>query len=126
MAGDAHGTLYTYRSVTRALPVVDEAEADESRRIAFAEAQQRIGQALGEIALNAIPQHRLQRLVIAGGETSGAVVQALGVTGLRIGPEIDPGVPWTETVNEPHMALALKSGNFGAPDFFMKSLAMLP
>ena len=66
-----------------------------------------------------------RRLVVAGGETSGAVVSALGVRALRIGPEIDPGVPWTETLDDPHLALALKSGNFGARDFFVKALAML-
>ena len=66
-----------------------------------------------------------RRLVVAGGETSGAVVSALGVRALRIGPEIDPGVPWTETLDDPHLALALKSGNFGARDFFVKALEML-
>ncbi len=62
------------------------------------------------------------RLVVAGGETSGAVVQRLGVRSLRIGPEIDPGVPWTYA--EPvGLHLALKSGNFGARDFFLKAFA---
>ena len=61
------------------------------------------------------------RLVVAGGETSGAVVSALDVTALRIGPEIDPGVPWTASVGARRILLALKSGNFGAPDFFTKA-----
>jgi uncharacterized protein YgbK (DUF1537 family) len=61
------------------------------------------------------------RYLIAGGETSGAVVAALGVSALRIGPEIDPGVPWTRSIGAPNVALALKSGNFGAPDFFLKA-----
>jgi uncharacterized protein YgbK (DUF1537 family) len=65
------------------------------------------------------------RLVVAGGETSGAVVSALGVTALRIGPEIDPGVPWTASVGKRPLLLALKSGNFGAPDFFTKAFAGL-
>ncbi|MBW6399640.1 four-carbon acid sugar kinase family protein [Roseomonas sp. HJA6] len=60
------------------------------------------------------------RLVVAGGETSGAVVTRLGVTSLRIGPEIDPGVPWTYA-NPTGLHLALKSGNFGARDFFLKA-----
>ena len=68
----------------------------------------------------------VRRLIVAGGETAGAVVGRLGVTGLRIGPEIDPGVPWTMTLNDPPLALALKSGNFGAPDFFLKSFEALP
>ena len=68
----------------------------------------------------------VRRLVVAGGETSGAVVQRLGVRALRIGGEIDPGVPWTyaEGSGEP-MLLALKSGNFGAPDFFTKAFGVL-
>ena len=68
----------------------------------------------------------VRRLVVAGGETSGAVVNALDITGLRIGPQIDPGVPWTASLNEPALALALKSGNFGTPDFFTKAFARLP
>lgn len=67
------------------------------------------------------------RFVVAGGETSGAVVNALGVKGLQIGPEIDPGVPWTLSIDAKRpMALALKSGNFGAPDFFLRSLEQKP
>jgi uncharacterized protein YgbK (DUF1537 family) len=65
------------------------------------------------------------RFLIAGGETSGAVVAALGVSALHIGPEIDPGVPWTRSIGVPDVALALKSGNFGAPDFFLKAWKML-
>lgn len=70
-----------------------------------------------------------RRLIVAGGETAGAVVQALGVTGLRIGRQIDPGVPWTVSLpgslGEPTLALALKSGNFGAPDFFLRAFSVL-
>ena len=67
----------------------------------------------------------VRRLVVAGGETSGAVVEALGVKALRIGQEIDPGVPWTLSLGEPGIFLALKSGNFGGPDFFEKSFQVL-
>jgi uncharacterized protein YgbK (DUF1537 family) len=66
-----------------------------------------------------------RRFVVAGGETAGAIVQALGVTGLRIGRQIDPGVPWTMSLGEPALALALKSGNFGAPDFFLRAFSVL-
>lgn len=67
----------------------------------------------------------MHRFVVAGGETSGAVVQALGVSRLRIGAPIDPGVPWT-IGDGPHgpIALALKSGNFGGTDFFTRALAL--
>ena len=67
----------------------------------------------------------VNRLVVAGGETSGAVVGALDITALRIGREIDPGVPWTASVGGKPMLLALKSGNFGAPDFFTKAFEQL-
>ncbi len=74
---------------------------------------------------NALPQLGYTRLIVAGGETSGAVVAALGIKVLAIGPEIDPGVPWTMSKSQPTMALALKSGNFGGNDFFLKAWNML-
>ncbi|MBV9858487.1 MAG: four-carbon acid sugar kinase family protein [Alphaproteobacteria bacterium] len=100
---------------------------------AVAEAQARLGrEAAGtavENTLAAIARglvaRGVRRLVIAGGETAGAIVQALGIAGLRIGPQIDPGVPWTASLGEPTLALALKSGNFGAPDFFLRAFEVL-
>ncbi len=58
-------------------------------------------------------------LIVAGGETSGAVLQALGVERLSIGPEIAPGVPWTRSLDHKDLVIAAKSGNFGAHDFFL-------
>ena len=66
----------------------------------------------------------VRQLVVAGGETSGACVQALGITQLRIGAQIDPGVPWCFTA-ERGLHLALKSGNFGGLDFFRRAFASL-
>jgi len=88
------------------------------------EAGAMIERTLAEVA-RAMRAAGTRRFVVAGGETSGAVVQALDVKALRIGPQIDPGVPWTETVESEPVALTLKSGNFGAVDFFAKSLALL-
>jgi len=68
----------------------------------------------------------VRRFVVAGGETSGAVAEALDVRALAIGPEIAPGVPWTASLGGEPMLLALKSGNFGGPDFFMKAFENLP
>jgi len=65
------------------------------------------------------------RLVVAGGETSGSVVAGLGLDAVAIGPEIDPGVPALAAAGRRPIALALKSGNFGAEDFFSKALRML-
>jgi 3-dehydrotetronate 4-kinase len=73
----------------------------------------------------ALVESGVKRLVVAGGETSGAVVLALGLQSLSIGPEIDPGVPALASADGKPLALALKSGNFGAPDFFSKALTSL-
>jgi uncharacterized protein YgbK (DUF1537 family) len=67
----------------------------------------------------------VRRFVVAGGETSGAVVEALAVKALAIGPEIAPGVPWTAALGAAPCLLALKSGNFGGPDFFARAFEVL-
>ena len=72
----------------------------------------------------ALVADKVRRLVVAGGETSGAVVGALGVKALAIGPQIDPGVPWTRVLGPQPLLLALKSGNFGRTDFFTRALDM--
>ena len=98
-----------------------------------AEAQQRHGR---EQVANAVEQFfaeparelvksGIRRLVVAGGETSGAVVSALGLTQLQIGPEIDPGVPALYSRGGGGLGLALKSGNFGAVDFFTKAASVI-
>jgi uncharacterized protein YgbK (DUF1537 family) len=112
-------------------PVLISASAppDEVRavqeRVGREEAGSLVERALAQIASGLVARG-VRRLVVAGGETAGAVVQALGVRGLRIGPQIDPGVPWTMSLGEPAIALALKSGNFGAPDFFLRAFSCLP
>ncbi|MBP6901751.1 MAG: four-carbon acid sugar kinase family protein [Burkholderiaceae bacterium] len=88
-----------------------------------AHAGELVEQALAQIAQGLVAAG-VGRLVVAGGETSGAVVQALGVTRLRIGAAICPGVPWTQAEgSDATLWLALKSGNFGGPDFFAEALA---
>ncbi|MEO8250685.1 MAG: 3-oxo-tetronate kinase, partial [Burkholderiales bacterium] len=71
----------------------------------------------------------VRQLIVAGGETSGACVQALGIEQLRIGPQIAPGVPWcharSQAAGDGGLHLTLKSGNFGAPDFFTQAFTML-
>ena len=80
--------------------------------------------ALSEIARKLVAAG-FDRLIIAGGETSGAVITSLGIKALRIGAQIDPGVPWTTTLDDHVLALALKSGNFGRDDFFSRAFALL-
>jgi uncharacterized protein YgbK (DUF1537 family) len=113
------------------VPVLIAASAPPERVAAL---QQRLGrEAAGELVERALAEiaallvaRGVRRLVVAGGETAGAVTTKLGVRSLRIGAEIDPGVPWTYAEGSgPPLLLALKSGNFGAPDFFTKAFAQL-
>jgi 3-dehydrotetronate 4-kinase len=87
-----------------------------------------VEQALAAIARGLV-ERGVRQLVVAGGETSGACVQALGVVQLQIGAQIDPGVPWCHAASPAAgvegLHLALKSGNFGSVDFFQKALAAL-
>ena len=130
--------------------VYSTASADEVRAVRANPAVQNaealgVGEAIeGVLAgiTQALVAQGVRRIIVAGGETSGAVVRALGVRALRIGPEIAPGVPWTSTlhaaddgagqfpqpsqVQPPTLALALKSGNFGDSDFFLNAWSRLP
>ena len=85
-----------------------------------------IEEALSSIAVRLVA-HGVGQLVVAGGETSGACMQALGIRELRIGRQIDPGVPWAHgrSADGHDLHIALKSGNFGAEDFFTKAFEEL-
>jgi uncharacterized protein YgbK (DUF1537 family) len=105
--------------------VYSSAVADTVRQVQARLGAERAG-ALVERTLAAIARGLVQagvrRLVVAGGETAGACVQALGVEQMRIGAQIDPGVPWchaTSVVAPDGLHLALKSGNFGGDEFFI-------
>lgn len=116
------------QDATRPVLVYSSADPEEVRRVQAELGREQAGEAV-ERALAAIARALAERgytrLIVAGGETSGAVVGALDVKALAIGPEIDPGVPWTRTRSGQDLALALKSGNFGAPDFFLKAWDLL-
>lgn len=110
-------------------PVLLYASADPDK---VSTAQQALGveragalveEALSQLAVTLVNEG-VGRLLVAGGETSGAVVSALGITTLRIGEQIDPGVPWTQAPladRDAPLSLALKSGNFGGVDFFTRA-----
>jgi uncharacterized protein YgbK (DUF1537 family) len=83
-----------------------------------------IEQAMADIA-EGLVQSGVHRLVVAGGETSGAVVDRLKIPGFLVGAEIAPGVPVLRAVGGEAMLLALKSGNFGGPQFFSDALALM-
>ncbi|WP_085917353.1 3-oxo-tetronate kinase [Halomonas sp. CSM-2] len=86
-----------------------------------------VEEALSQLAVTLVKEG-VGRLLVAGGETSGAVVSALGITALHIGEQIDPGVPWTQAPLSGRVAplsMALKSGNFGGVDFFTRAFEVL-
>ena len=102
-------------------------------RLGVARAGELVEHALSRIAVGLVEQG-VRPLIVAGGETSGACVQALGITQMRIGPQIAPGVPWCHALS-PHadgsdaegegLHITLKSGNFGATDFFTSAFTLL-
>ena len=89
----------------------------------FPNVSEELEKLLGRIAKKAY-EYNIRRFIIAGGESSGAVVQALGISVVKIGKSIAPGVPWISTISEDPTHLTLKSGNFGDQEFFIKSLEM--
>jgi uncharacterized protein YgbK (DUF1537 family) len=86
-----------------------------------------IESALADLAAHAVGSLGVTRLIVAGGETSGAVVAALGIDRLRVGEQAAPGVPWTAGAALGHpVALLLKSGNFGGDDLFTRAWGSAP
>jgi len=122
------GSAVEWARSQEALPLVFSSDTPQQ----VSEAQERFGVDhaasilegfFADLACLAI-EHGFRRLICAGGETSGAVVSALGASDLEIGPMIDPGVPALRVSARP-LVLALKSGNFGADDFFHKAASTL-
>jgi uncharacterized protein YgbK (DUF1537 family) len=95
--------------------------AEVQARVGADVAQREAESLLAELARRAVAAGAT-RIVVAGGETAGAVVAALGIRALATGAEIAPGVPWMRSLDGPPLELALKSGNFGGPDFFLDAL----
>ena len=99
------------------------AELEESRRLfGDADVAEAIERVIGVVAAK-LAQAGFRNFICAGGETSGAVAQALALDAYDIGPHIDPGVSWIRSLDGTY-CLALKSGNFGAVDFFEKAQGM--
>lgn len=105
------------------------AVADAQARWGVGPTATAIENVLAQVAIEAVERLNVRRLLIAGGETSGAVVSALGCDTLVIGPQVAPGLPWTAaaaTARRPALTLMLKSGNFGPIDLFTTAWAALP
>jgi 3-dehydrotetronate 4-kinase len=88
------------------------------------ELREKIEKTTGLLARMAVERAGVKNIVVAGGETSGAVIDTLRLQALEIGSNIDPGVPLTRSIGELELNLVCKSGNFGSVDFFVKTLNM--
>lgn len=96
----------------------DPENVEQARKIIGPNAAEIVENALGTIAQRLVAQG-FDRLIVAGGETSGAVVRSISLNAFEIGQEIAPGVPWMYSIGEPRIAVAFKSGNFGGDSFFL-------
>ena len=126
-AAELFASLERYRGRS---PVAYSSDAPDSvsrlqKRYGVKSISARLDELFGSTALM-LRQAGFERIVVAGGETSGAVIDALAPARLAVGREIDPGVPalYSPDAGDGY-AIALKSGNFGAPDFFEKALAVM-
>ena len=137
VAALAEGPAEAARAVAWARPklgqgpvlIASTAAPDQVQAVQARFGRERAGRAIEDAMARiaeALAASGVRRLVVAGGETSGAVVDRLGLKAFAIGPEIAPGVPLLRTVGgQPEMLLALKSGNFGGPRFFEDALALM-
>ncbi len=121
---DTPEDLYSraHRDLTERGAVAIVSSAPAGKRFPSPDAPARVEALMGGLAALFTAESRVRRLIVAGGETSGAVISALGVEAVEITGTIDPGVPSLRSLDEGRLSLALKSGNFGAPDFFVKAL----
>ena len=100
-------------------------QAGLAHSISNTDVARRVSEALAEVTARVLAETGQNRLVVAGGETSAAVCARLGVDGMRIWKEIQPGLPSCISLNDPARMLVLKSGSFGKPDFFEQALEHL-
>jgi len=127
-------TAWDWAAAQTATPLIAATAPPAQVRAAQASLGRDRAAALVEETLAAIARaalaHGIRRIVVAGGETAGAVAEALGITRLVVGAQIAPGVPWCASLSgapqETAVALALKSGNFGAETFFADALECAP
>ena len=108
----------------------DQHVADVQRRgqamgLSVEEVGMTINEALTSVAVAAVRDARLRKLIVAGGETAGQICRGLGVAALEVGGRIDPGVPWCVAKGDTELAVVLKSGGFGSEDFFLKAADQL-
>ena len=85
---------------------------------------EKIEQFFGDLAKEAI-NYGIKKIIVAGGETSGAVVWALGYKSFNVGKNVAPGVPILRPIEKNEMQIVLKSGNFGQDDFFTRAIDMM-
>ena len=101
------------------------AQAGMVHSVSKTEVSRRVSETLAEVTARVLAETGQNRLIVAGGETSAAVCARLGINGMRVWKEIQPGLPSCVSLNDPPRMLVLKSGSFGKPDFFERALEHL-
>ncbi|MDQ4076761.1 MAG: four-carbon acid sugar kinase family protein [Chloroflexota bacterium] len=102
---------------------VEQTRAEGARRgMARAEVSRLVSGALARIVAEVVVQAEVNRVVMAGGDTSAAICRGLGITGMRVWQEIEPGLPSCLSLTDPPLFLVLKSGSFGSPDFLEQAI----
>ncbi|PIJ52023.1 hypothetical protein BL250_02185 [Erwinia sp. OLTSP20] len=122
-AGEICRWVVAQRNATLAPMVYATADAEKLQQIQQQYGAAESSQAIEQLFARLVPllaEQGIRRFIVAGGETSGVVTQALNITGLHIGPTISPGIPWVRASDKP-ISLALKSGNFGDENFFARA-----
>ena len=121
--GEVERLIAAARAVSGAAIIYS--SAPEHERKAGTAVPETVERAFGDIARRMVHEGGVRRLVVAGGETAGAVVNALDIPAVEITAVLDPGVPALRSLGDPPLGLTLKSGNFGSADFFPKAIRYL-
>ncbi len=121
LIAEASETFRAGRSVIVASTAPPDIVAQAQEKFGLEALATLVESALGHVAV-ALAENGARTFIVAGGETSSAVANALNIERLAIGDEIAPGVPWTQSLDEPQYRLTFKSGNFGSDSFFLEAL----
>jgi uncharacterized protein YgbK (DUF1537 family) len=116
-------TIFHSPNDPRALEITD--QTAKAHSVSKTESSRLVSETLAEVTARVLADAGQNRLVVAGGETSAAVCTRLGINGMRVRKEIQPGLPSCVSLNDPPRMLVLKSGSFGKPDFFERALEHL-
>ena len=113
------------RQTENTILIYSSAEPKAVKKVQSTLGKNNIAQQLEDLLAAVAVHSKFKNIVVAGGETSGAVVEAFGLSTFLVGPSVCPGVPLVQAVDQGKLTLALKSGNFGSPNFFEEANTLI-